>query len=119
MIELSYQLPWPPTVNHIYARTKRGGVMLNPKAKAYREEVIGLVGKGHTAFAGGIAVRIEVYMPDRRKRDLDNLGKAVLDSLTHAGVWNDDSQIGCLLFIKRGIESPGRVIVTVKPHEMG
>jgi Holliday junction resolvase RusA-like endonuclease len=38
-------------------------------------------------------VVVEVYVPDRRKRDLDNLHKGILDSLTHAGVWGDDSQI--------------------------
>ena len=35
-------------------------------------------------------------MPDKRRRDLDNLLKATLDSLTHAGVWSDDSQIDAL-----------------------
>ena len=45
------------------------------------------------AYIGNIAVEIEAFMPDRRKRDLDNILKALLDALTHAGVWADDSQI--------------------------
>jgi crossover junction endodeoxyribonuclease RusA len=40
-----------------------------------------------------LSVRIEAWMPDRRRRDLDNLMKSTLDSITHAGVWEDDSQI--------------------------
>lgn len=114
MLELMYQLPYPPTVNHIYSRTKRGGVMLNAKARDYREEVIHNIGKGHTTITGPIAVKVDAYMPDRRKRDLDNVFKALCDSLTHAGLWNDDSQIDDLRIIRRGVESPGRVVVTVR-----
>jgi crossover junction endodeoxyribonuclease RusA len=40
-----------------------------------------------------LKVEIEAWRPDKRKRDLDNLLKAVLDSLAHAGVFEDDSQI--------------------------
>lgn len=46
-----------------------------------------------TPITGPVAVEIEAFQPDRRKRDLDNLGKAALDALTHAGLWLDDSQI--------------------------
>jgi crossover junction endodeoxyribonuclease RusA len=36
---------------------------------------------------------IEAWRPDERKRDLDNLLKAPLDALTHAGVYLDDHLI--------------------------
>ena len=112
-VELCYQLPYPPSVNHIYRRTKRGGVMLDDKARAYRDEVIYVIGKGHTAINGPIRVRIDAYMPDKRKRDLDNLCKSLFDAMTHAGVWKDDSQIDFLIINRAGFESPGRVLVTV------
>ncbi len=32
-------------------------------------------------------------MPDRRRRDLDNLQKAAFDALTKAGFWLDDIQV--------------------------
>jgi crossover junction endodeoxyribonuclease RusA len=38
-------------------------------------------------------VTIQAFRPDNRRRDLDNLLKAVLDALTAAEVWDDDSQI--------------------------
>ncbi|NBW22487.1 MAG: RusA family crossover junction endodeoxyribonuclease, partial [Caulobacteraceae bacterium] len=41
--------------------------------------------------AGSVRVVIEAFPPDRRKRDLDNILKSLLDALTHAGVWEDDS----------------------------
>ncbi len=114
MTSFMYQLPYPPSVNHIYSRTKRGGLMLNPKAKAYREEVIYTIGKGHTTLTASLQVHVQAYMPDKRKRDLDNTLKAVFDAMTHAGVWKDDSQIDDLRIVRSGVESPGRVLVTVR-----
>lgn len=114
MIEFAYQLPYPPTVNHIYQRSRNGRVFMDQRASAYREEVIWTIGKGHTTLLGDIAVRVDVFMPDKRKRDLDNLCKSLFDAMTHAGVWKDDSQINTLLINRKGVEAPGRVIVTVK-----
>lgn len=114
MTAFIYQLPYPPSVNHIYSRTKRGGVMLNPKAKAYREEVIYTIGKGHTTLTGRLMVQVDAYMPDKRIRDVSNILKALEDAMTHAGVWKDDSQIDDLRIVRAGVESPGRVLVTVK-----
>jgi len=108
-----YQLPYPPSVNHIYARTKRGGVMLNPNAKAYREEVIYTIGKGHTMLTGRLRVHVDAYMPDKRIRDVSNILKSLEDAMTHAGIWQDDSQIDDLRVVRKGIESPGRVVVSV------
>ena len=44
-------------------------------------------------FEGKMCVVIEAWRPDYRRRDLDNLLKATLDGLAHAGVYDDDSQI--------------------------
>ena len=43
---------------------------------------------------------MDAFPPDRRRRDLDNLPKAVQDSIAHAGVFEDDSQID-LLIVRR------------------
>jgi len=40
-----------------------------------------------------VEVSVLLFPPDKRQRDLDNYLKALFDSLTHAGVWGDDSQI--------------------------
>ena len=114
-VEFCYQLPYPPSVNHIYRRTKRGGVMLDDKARSYREEVIYAIGKGHTTLTGRLRVQVDAYMPDRRTRDVSNILKALEDAMTHAGVWKDDGQIDDLRVIRRGVESPGRVVVRVSP----
>ena len=66
---------------------------------------------------GRLYVTITAYQPDNRRRDLDNLPKAILDALQHAGVYEDDSQIDELR-IGRGLdkESP-RVEVAIEETE--
>ena len=94
-------LPWPPSVN-TYWRHKVTGrlatVYISAEGKAYRKAVNDLVMEAamvqrYLKAAGPVRVVIEAFPPDRRKRDLDNILKSLLDSLTHAGVWEDDSQI--------------------------
>lgn len=61
-----------------------------------------------------LAIDIEFRAPDRRKRDIDNAIKGLLDALTHAGVWTDDSQIDDLR-IWRSPKLAGEVLVTIRP----
>lgn len=66
-------------------------------------------------LTGLLSVRIEVPVPDNRKRDTDNLPKAIFDSLTKAGFWVDDSQVEehAVMRIRHGVSLTSvRVIVT-------
>lgn len=87
-------LPWPPSMN-TYWRTFQGRMIISAKGRAYREAVIEqvMLQGGLKGYKGKLVVEIEAYRPDKRKRDLDNLLKAALDGCTHAGVWEDDSNI--------------------------
>mgnify|MGYP003327377193 FL=1 len=92
MIELT--LPWPPSVNR-YWRTFQGRMIISAEGRSYRKAVADqvLIQRGAKHYEGKIRVVIEAFRPDNRRRDLDNLFKAVLDACTHAGVWADDSNI--------------------------
>lgn len=57
-----------------------------------------------------LAASIMAYPPDKRRRDLDNIFKGLMDSLQHAHVYVDDCQID-EIFIKRMPELDGKVIV--------
>ncbi len=87
-------LPWPPTVN-TYWRNVGGRVLISREGRQYRQAVAELAAAERWPKFGSsrLSVQIEAWMPDKRRRDLDNLLKSLLDSLTHAGVWDDDSQI--------------------------
>lgn len=96
-MSIEITLPWPPSVN-AYWRTFRGRMIISAKGREYRAAVCVLVrDQGADAgLTGKLDMTIEAWQPDRRKRDLDNLLKAPLDALCHAGVYNDDSQISDL-----------------------
>lgn len=100
---ISITIPWPPSVNTYY-RTVNGRTMISKAGRQYREAVSRLATAercGSMPDKARLSVRIEAHVPDRRIRDLDNILKAGLDSLTHAGLWTDDSQIDHLS-IRRG-----------------
>jgi crossover junction endodeoxyribonuclease RusA len=92
MIELT--LPWPPSTNR-YWRTFQGRMIISAEGRSYRKAVADqvLIQRGAKHYAGKMKVEIEAWRPDNRRRDLDNLLKAALDGCTHAGVWEDDSNI--------------------------
>jgi len=96
-------LPWPPSVNH-YWRRVGPRTLISREGRAFRRNVRALLGGGgpRKPPAGGrVALAMNAFPPDRRRRDLDNLLKSVLDSLEHAGVYADDSQVD-LLLVRRG-----------------
>ena len=92
MIEIT--LPWPPSVN-TYWRNFDGRMIISARGREYRETVGDqmTLQKMVNHFKGQLKVEIEAFRPDKRRRDLDNLLKATLDGLAHAGVYEDDSQI--------------------------
>lgn len=114
-----YTLPWPPSVNRMW-RTPRSGAlagrtMLSEEGRRYRRAVADeVLVQGRRRFGSArVSVEIEARTPDRRRRDLDNLPKAILDALTHAGVWDDDCAIDDLR-VWRSPAAGGAVIVTIK-----
>ncbi len=111
---LQFELPFPPSVNH-YWRMWRGRIVISPEGRAYRERVTGILrSAGVQPMSGSLAVSIEAYPPDRRRRDLDNLQKSLLDSLQHGGAFHDDAQIVWLLIEKAQVVRGGRVVVRIK-----
>jgi crossover junction endodeoxyribonuclease RusA len=119
---LTLTLPYPPTVNHYYGQTKSGSRFIKPKGKAFRDEVIvRFIQQRNLArtMIGKLSVTIEAYPPDNRKRDLDNINKALLDALEHARVYENDNQIIELISRKHPAVANGKVIVTIKEQFNG
>lgn len=113
-------LPFPPSVNTYWRSIVIRGavrVLISKKGREYRKAVAGVIGPRKKPTDKRLKVRITVNPPDRRKRDLDNMPKAILDALTHAGVWEDDSQIDELTIMRREVIKGGAVWVTVVEME--
>ncbi|MFM9993618.1 MAG: RusA family crossover junction endodeoxyribonuclease [Burkholderiaceae bacterium] len=91
---IEFLLPWPPSVN-TYWRTFNGRMIISARGREYRETVGDQMTLQRMVkhYSGLLRVEIEAFRPDKRRRDLDNLLKATLDGLAHAGVYDDDSQI--------------------------
>jgi crossover junction endodeoxyribonuclease RusA len=88
--KLEVKLPWPPSVNH-YWKARGSRRFISPIAKAWLDEAILLLRAARVRFDGPVKVSMFLSPPDRRRRDGDNLEKAVMDSLVKAGVIQDDS----------------------------
>lgn len=114
MIKL--ELPYPPSINH-YFSYYQGRPVLSKDARSYRHQVRRIaIANGVKPLMGPLAVRIDIFPPDKRRRDIDNCFKSVLDALQHAGVFWDDSQIIVLHAVKYPAAQDGCVVVEI--HEM-
>jgi crossover junction endodeoxyribonuclease RusA len=115
MATKTYRLPWPPSVN-CYIRRGNNRSYMTKQGKRFREEVIATT-DGGDPFTGRLAVAIELTAPDKRKRDIDNHVKPVLDALQHGNVFLDDSQVDLLRVARCHTESPGCCDVTITELE--
>lgn len=120
MDRISLTLPYPPSVNHYWqTRVVRRGARYLPQVyvsqdgQRYRAAVTRLL-DGVPRFDGRLRVQVLLQPPDRRARDIDNVLKCLLDSLTAAGAWRDDSQVDSLLVVRGDLFDGGRVLVFVE-----
>jgi Holliday junction resolvase RusA-like endonuclease len=58
------------------------------------EKTVELLADRHRGrFSGPVRVRIDFFIRDGRRGDIDNLQKSTLDGLTKAEVWRDDRDV--------------------------
>lgn len=112
---LTLTLPYPPSVNR-YWRHYQGRVLISKEGREYRKKVqqYCLITKKQKPFTGFLKVKVQMWPPDRRRRDVDNIEKGLFDSLCKAGVYEDDYQIEDFHIIRsREPSPPGFVIVEI------
>jgi crossover junction endodeoxyribonuclease RusA len=116
-------LPFPPSVNTYWRAPNKGPLkgrhLISEKGRAYQSaacafiEQLRCLPNHHRTSCGGDPS----LPPDARRRDIDNYNKALFDALTHAGIWEDDSQVQRML-VEWGPKVPGgRVEISIKKHE--
>jgi crossover junction endodeoxyribonuclease RusA len=71
---------------------------------------------GVQPLEGRLSIHVALYPPDRRKRDLDNVLKSLLDACEHAGCYENDSQIDEIRIVRQEVKKDGAcniVILTI------
>lgn len=115
--EVNIVLPYPPSVNSLY-RTFRGRMLISKRGREWMKLA---VHEAKTQAAGwfvngACSIEIRAYVPDNRRRDIDNIGKGLFDCITHAGIWKDDCQVKDMRITHCGIDRINpRCEVTVLP----
>lgn len=108
-----YRLPWPPSVNG-YWRSFKGRQIISKRGREFRSQAVEAIKtQDGRILSGRLSAKIELFPPDRRRRDIDNLLKPLLDALTHGGAIADDELFDQLTITRQSVVSGGEVIVYI------
>jgi Holliday junction resolvase RusA-like endonuclease len=114
--ELCFVLPFPPSVNRYY-RHVGYRTLLSREGRQYRATVCALLaGRVQQPLTSHLFLQIDLYPPDRRRRDLDNAQKAIWDACQHAGLYRDDSQIKRAVLEMHEPDGQPRAEVILRPY---
>jgi crossover junction endodeoxyribonuclease RusA len=94
-------------------------MVIGARGRAYRKAAIEAIGEQEVpveGIGGLLKVELLAHPPDRRRRDLDNLQKALLDAVVAAGVIEDDSNIDDLRVVRGPVFPGGKVQVVIRPY---
>lgn len=112
---MKLSLPYPPSMNHYWRRAGRF-IHISREGREFREHVGSILrGDGVRSIEGRLAVHIALFPPDRRRRDIDNVQKPLLDALQHGGAYEDDCQIDWLLTERHDKKAGGETRVKITP----
>ncbi len=108
------ELPYPPSINHYWRRVGHH-TLISRTGRAFRAEVVAILARRRVLMLEGpLEIKIELHPPDRRRRDVDNALKSLLDALQHGGVYADDSQIVRLEVTKEEPAPGGKTLVRIR-----
>ena len=97
-----------------YYMIARGRYIITSTGRTFREEFEEALNEqleNYTPTDKHLKLGIDCYFKDNRRRDVDNMGKAILDCLTHSKkIFLDDSQIFELIIRKHNQETEKIVI---------
>jgi Holliday junction resolvase RusA-like endonuclease len=107
-------LPYPPSANLYWRKTRNGGLYVSPEAKSYKK-VVWLIGMkaGARPLTGDVTLGLRVYRP-QKSGDLSNRIKVLEDALIGVA-FEDDKQVAELHAARFDDAANPRVEVWVEP----
>jgi len=115
--EINFVLPFPVSVNQYYRSIPRGkfcSVILSLAGRKFKARVANLIEDSERQPTDKpVIVMIKLYPPTKRKYDVDNMLKSLLDSLIGIA-YVDDSQIHCLAVSKEEVFKGGKCEIKIK-----
>lgn len=111
---ITLTLPWPPTIN-TYWRRHGNTYFISAKGLDYRRTACLKSIEYHKShlFDKRLSLFICAFPPDKRRRDIDNILKVLIDSLQYAEIYHDDCQIDSI-YIKRMPDLLNQVVVKIE-----
>ncbi|HDX1111043.1 RusA family crossover junction endodeoxyribonuclease [Pasteurella multocida] len=115
---LEIALPYPPSVNHYWKHTRCGRHYISKAGREFKR-IATEVCKQFDPFDGSVEIKMQIYFPDNRDRDLDNLPKGIFDSLVGAGLIKDDNRkiIRKYSIEEMGVVKKGMSIIKIRSLE--
>jgi len=86
---------------------------LSKRGRKYREQVYDALAHNAVKLHGRLQVHVTLHRGDRRRYDIDNCLKPLIDALQHALVFDDDEQIDRLTVVRGERRKPGVAIVEI------
>ena len=107
----------PPSVNHYWIQTKNRR-FISKEGKEFKKE-LNLIAKSKikTPLKGKVGLNITVILPNKRRRDVDNFLKPILDGLNNAA-YVDDYQV-YKLSIKKTVSRNKEAKTIIEVYEVG
>jgi crossover junction endodeoxyribonuclease RusA len=114
-MHITLNLPIPPSVNTYY-RNFRGIMVLSKAGRQFKAAVQDYVVEHNIPKFGASKVKLTMVLRprDKRKIDIDNRIKAVLDSLEDAGVFDNDWQVDHIEMIRGTPVKNGAIHVLIE-----
>lgn len=116
-------LPLPPSLNNYYGHHCKFNHVtpyIKTKGKEYRKDVLEYVLANNLQLRANVALSVKIIFTPKsnHRQDVDNVLKCLLDSLTEAEVYDDDSLIYSLSIEKRPPSKEGQgLIVEISKYE--
>jgi crossover junction endodeoxyribonuclease RusA len=108
------ELPYPPSINHYWRRVGHR-TLISREGRRFRARVLAILAALRVEpMTGPLHVEVDLHPPDRRRRDIDNVQKALLDALQHGGAYADDGQIDRLVLTRCECAEGGKTVVRIR-----